>query len=271
MNHLHIEIDFILLYIVFWAAVLGAVMGSFLDCVAWRRAHGESIWKGRSHCGECGHVLGVRDLIPVFSFLFSKGKCRHCGARIPREAFVAELVGAFSFTAIAVKFDMQLTLPMWLIFAALLLLLALIDCNQRMLPDSLLLALAVNRLLFWLVLGHVPGALLQMLLGACSVSVPLLLLVLLMDRVLGKETMGGGDIKLFFVLGLYFTWQQMLLVLLCACLLGIAGWFLARRTPRTEDGEEQAFPFGPYIAGAAGIVLLWGQPLINWYMSLLEV
>lgn len=265
----HIHLDPILLYIVFWFAVLGAVMGSFLDCIAWRRAHGESVWKGRSHCASCGHDLGVKDLIPVFSYLLSKGKCRYCGARIPLDALVAELAGAFLYAAVAIRYDMNLYLPMWLVFVTLLLLLALIDQAQRVLPDSILLLLIGNRFLWWLILKHPLGQLPEMLLGACSVSVPLLLLVLLMDRVLGKETMGGGDIKLFFVIGLYLSWPRMLLVLLVSCILGILAGLLARRG--TSEGGARPIPFGPSIAAASVLVLLWGQPLIDWYAGLLNL
>ena len=64
------------------AVLLGACMGSFLNCLAWRMLHGESVLRGRSHCDACGHVLGVRDLVPVLSYVCSGGKCRYCGAKL---------------------------------------------------------------------------------------------------------------------------------------------------------------------------------------------
>ena len=73
---------FITVYCCAVAALLGACTGSFLACLAWRTVHGESVLRGRSHCDVCGHVLGVRDLVPVFSYLFSGGKCRYCGAKL---------------------------------------------------------------------------------------------------------------------------------------------------------------------------------------------
>ena len=70
---------FLTVYCCVLAALLGACMGSFLNCMAWRVVHGESVLRGRSHCDACGHVLGARDLVPVVSYLVSGGKCRYCG------------------------------------------------------------------------------------------------------------------------------------------------------------------------------------------------
>lgn len=300
MTHTLFHTDFLTVYLACWLALLGAVIGSFLDCAAWRRAHGESVLRGRSHCGSCGHVLGARDLIPVFSYLCSRGRCRYCGAKIPGDALAAELAGAAVFAGCALKFGPAPELAMWLVFASILLLLSLIDHAQRVLPDGLLALAAANRLIFWLILERSPGQLAQMLIGACSVSVPLLFVVLIMDRVLGRETMGGGDIKLMFVLGLYLSWQEMILVLLAACVLGIAvglsGLFARKRedgqrtaadSPHPQekvsaqehgDGQESSGPqedaqgiaFGPCIAAAAALVLLFGQPVIDWYAGLLR-
>lgn len=228
---------FLICYAAFWLAVLGAVLGSFFDCLAWRRAHGESIWQGRSHCGSCGHILGVRDLIPVFSYLFARGRCRYCHTKIPADALFAELAGMAAFGLLTWKTGLVPELAMWLIFAALLLLLSLIDLHERLLPDKLLIAAVANRLIFLLISGNVSEQLAPMLIGAFSVSVPMLLIALAMDRILGRESMGGGDIKLLFVLGLYLNWMQMLLLLFVACILGIAAALATRgaSTPPQSD------------------------------------
>ncbi|MDD7254218.1 MAG: prepilin peptidase, partial [Firmicutes bacterium] len=81
-------------YVIVLAVVLGAVFGSFLNCMAWRMVHHESVLKGRSHCASCGHPLKAADLVPVFSYLFLKGKCRYCGEKISPRYMAAELVSA---------------------------------------------------------------------------------------------------------------------------------------------------------------------------------
>lgn len=252
-------------YILFWLAVLGAVLGSFLDCAAWRMARHESILTGRSHCGSCGHSLAARDLIPIFSYLFHRGRCRYCGARIPAECLVAELSGCLLFLGLGWKFGLTPELAMWLVLGCICLLLALIDWSIQLLPDRLLLLAAANRLVFLIILQEPLGKTLPaMVLGACSVSVPLLLLVLLADRLLGRETMGGGDIKLLFVLGLYMDWMQMCLLLLTGCVLGLlTGLWLRHR------GRDGGLAFGPPLIGAWYLVLLFGEPLLTWYRGML--
>lgn len=249
------------LYLALWLAVLGSVLGSFFCCAADRGR----MPAGRSRCDACGHVLGVGELIPVFSYLLSRGRCRHCGAAIPARCLVAELAGAASFAALGLRFGLDAALPMQLILCGLLLLLSLIDWNAHLLPDHLLLAAAVNRLVFVFVLRQPLGeALPAMLLGAFSVSLPLLLLSLLMDAVLKRDTLGGGDIKLLFVLGLYLSWLEMLLLLIFACVLALV-WTAVRG--RQKAGEE--IPLGPFLAAAWLAVTLFGTPLVQWYWNLL--
>ncbi len=259
-------------YILFWLAVLGAVMGSFLDCAAWRVVHSESILTGRSHCGSCGHSLSIRDLIPVFSYLFHRGRCRYCGGKIPAECLIAELCGCLLFLGLGWRYGLRAELVMWLALGCICLLLALIDWNMQILPDKLLLLAAANRLVFLLILQQPLGeTLLAMLIGACSVSVPLLLLVLLADRLLGREAMGGGDIKLLFVLGLYMDWMQMCLLLLTGCVLGLFTglWMKARQVKARQNDGDGALPFGPPLIGAWYLVLLFGEPLLTWYRGIL--
>lgn len=250
------------LYAVF-LGILGAVLGSFFDCVAARHAAGESPWKGRSKCDSCGRELGALELIPIFSYLFQRGRCRKCGAKIPADALWAEIAGAAGAVAITLRFGLSLETVQWLIFGALLLWLSLEDHHRRILPDGLLIAAAVVRLAFWLIppdrLARLPG-----LIGsALSVSLPLLILVLIMDKVMKRETMGGGDIKLFFVVGLYFTWPETVLTLLVSCLLGLLYAVLTRKK-RTDP-----MPFGPWIALGTVVTAVFGGPLIDWYLSLL--
>ena len=247
-------------YIALWLAVLGAVLGSFLCCAADRGG----LPTGRSRCDGCGHVLGVGELIPIFSYLFSRGRCRHCGGAIPVRGLVAELVGAAGFAALGLKFGPSLELVMQLILAGLLLLLSLVDWTTHILPDKLLLVVIVNRVAFLVLLQEPLGETLpKMALGAFSVSLPLLLLSLVMDALLKKDTLGGGDIKLLFVLGLYLSWLEMLLLLVLACVLALV-W--AAGPGRRQAGGE--IPLGPFLTASWLAVALFGAPLIQWYLGL---
>lgn len=254
------------LYLTLWLSVLGAALGSFLNCWADRIAAGQGLPTGRSRCDSCGHILGPADLIPVVSYLVRRGRCRYCGVPIPAHCLVAEIAGAAAFAALGLRFGYRLELLQWLILCGLLLLLSLIDAAVHLLPDRLLLAAAVNRLVFLLVLRQpLPETLADMALGAFGVPVALLLLSLAMDRLLGKETLGGGDLKLLFVLGLYLSWLEMLLLLFLACVLAL-GWAAGpgRRRVRLE------IPLGPFLSAAWLLVTLFGTSWIQWYWSLLE-
>lgn len=249
------------LYMTIWLVLLGAVMGSFFDCAAVRGG----LPKGRSHCDSCNHVLSPMDLVPILSYLMHKGRCRYCGAKIPMRCLVTELAGAVLFAGLGLKFGLHLELVMQLVFGSLLLLLALIDWDTHILPDRLLLAAGVNRLVFLFLLGQpLQETLISMTVGALSVSLPLLILSLVMDHLLQKESLGGGDIKLLFVMGLYLSWLEMLLLLFVGCVLALAWAFWAGKKNSSVE-----IPFGPFLSAAWLIVILFGTSWIQWYQSLL--
>lgn len=249
-------------YLCFWLAVFGAVLGSFLDCAASRWAGGDPHpFAGRSRCASCGHALGARDLVPVFSFLFRRGRCKYCGEKIPAECLLSELAGAAAFLCLGLRFGPAPELGQWLVFAALLLALSLTDLARRLLPDRLLLALAANRALWLFLLGQGVREVLEAV-KALAVPAALLALVLLMEKRMGREVMGGGDIKLLFVFALYLRWGELLLALLAACLLGLlwAGF--------TGGKKGSALPFGPFLALGALLTVCCGGPVLDWYFGL---
>lgn len=247
------------IYLCLWLAVFGAVLGSFLDCAVSRWARGEAWLTGRSRCDSCGHTLAARELVPVFSFLFSRGKCRHCGAKIPADCLWAELAGASGFVCLGVHFGLSLELGQWLVLAGLLLALSLTDVAKRLIPDRLLIAAAANRAVWFFILGQEPWPTVKGMLFSLIVPAALLAVVLIAEKVLGREAMGGGDIKLLLVLALYLSWPELVLTLLAACLLGILGAAAVRK--------GGAIPFGPFLAAAAVLSVCFGGPLVDWYLG----
>lgn len=121
--------------LLFFALTLGAVMGSFLNCAAWRLVHKESLIRGRSHCALCGHTLGAADLIPVFSFLALKGRCRYCGKPISWRYPAVEAVCALTYCTLLLRFDVSLPCLRFLILLSLLLFGALVDYEDGWIPD----------------------------------------------------------------------------------------------------------------------------------------
>ncbi|MDO5445012.1 MAG: prepilin peptidase [Eubacteriales bacterium] len=245
-------------YIVFLFFVLGLVFGSFCNAWAWRIVHDENIARGRSHCAVCGHELAAKDLVPLFSWLFLKGKCRYCGAPISKRYPLAELILGAYFLSVYLVYGLTFDCLRLIILGCLLLVCSLVDYDTMELPDPLMAAAALAALLRL----TEPGGWKSALIGCFAVSVPLLIVVLIADRILKKESMGGGDIKLLAVLGLHFGPAKTFFLLIIACIIGILAASAAKK------GKGTAFPFGPVLALSAWITALIGTPVVNWYLSL---
>lgn len=247
------------LYFISIAAITGLVMGSFCHAWSWRIVHHESIARGRSRCPSCGHVLAARDLIPLISWMLLKGRCRYCRAVIPLRYPTAEFISMLLYISIFVHFGFTVNTFRFIMLSSVLFTAIMVDIDIMELPDSLLLLAALLSLLR---LTEGIAVLPTMLIGAVSVSAPLLIAVTAAEQVLNKPAMGGGDIKLMAVLGLHLGAAETLLTLIIACGIGI---MFATITMKDKD---RAFAFGPAIALAAWIVVLAGEPIIAGYMSL---
>ena len=274
---------FIFVFPVVVAFLLGLVMGSFINCWAWRYLNGESVMKGRSHCTSCGHELGARDLVPVFSWLLSHGKCRYCGEKVSARYPATEIICAVVFAAIVAVYGPTLEAVQLLIFASCLLFLSLTDLDDYLIPNGCILVALGTRVVY-LAIEFVRGNITLEGIGfyalsAIVVGIVLVIIVIVADKVFGRDSMGGGDLKLFFVAAFYFGWQQGLFLIILSCVIGILVSLLGSRgkssTPNgvpDNEGEgvmRRAFPFGPSIAVACIITMLVGQPLVTWYLSLL--
>lgn len=246
------------------AALFGACMGSFLNCVAWRIVHGESVLRGRSHCDACGHVLSARDLVPVVSYLASGGRCRYCGAKLSIRHVVGEAVSALVFVSLLLTYDISLqTLEAWCV-ASILLVCSFADLEGYIIPDRFI---AVGIVLFIASVFLSPDPAKRAIdgaIGGFAVAGGLLAFVLVMEKLLGREAMGGGDVKLLFVTGLFLGWQRNLLCLVLACFAGIIWGAVGQR-----KNKEALIPWGPSIALGAWLAALFGTPFVNWYVSLL--
>lgn len=259
------------IYIIIIALIFGLIFGSFSNCLAWRIAHHESINHGRSHCAVCNHTLSPLDLVPVFSWLFLRGRCRYCHEKISIRYPLAELVCGVAFVGLTLRYGISFQTLEYMALVVILLAVALVDLETGLIPDRLLIAGVINFTLFSFIVpifgsGSVVSALIRGLLGSLTVFLPLFIIVLIMDRVLGRESMGGGDLKLYFMIGLYFSWKCNLFLVLLSCLTGITFFYLFRNVRLGEDGR--AFPFGPAIAVAAYVSLLVAEPVVTWYFGL---
>lgn len=254
-------------YIIAITVIIGLVMGSFANCMASRIATGESFIKGRSHCPGCGHTLAPRELIPVFSWLFQKGRCRSCGMKISLRYPLSELIMALLFTGVVLFYDITPKTFMFLILTVILAVAALVDYDEGIIPNGTVIAAIINFVVFTLISGgDILHNLLWGLIGGVSISLPLLIFVLIFDKIIKKESMGGGDIKLFFAIGLYFSCQVNLLMLIISCFIGIGFYFIYN--VGKASSKSKPFPFGPAICTACYICSLVGTSFVNFYLSL---
>lgn len=228
-------------------AVLGAVAGSFVAALVMRWPEGRSVMRGRSACDACGATVRARDLVPVFSALALRSKCRDCGARIdPLHAWV-ELAGA----AIGASAGAVAAGPVAVagaVFGWVLLALAVLDLRHFWLPDRLTATLALAGAAAGL--AGVSPDLGERAIGGVAGFGALWLVAWGYRRVRGREGMGGGDPKLFGAIGLWLGWRMLPGVLLLASVIGL-GWvgWQAMRGRRMAAGD--AMPFGVLLAAAA--------------------
>lgn len=258
-----------MIYFCVLAATFGAVLGSFLNCAAWRIAHGESFVRGHSHCPKCGHTLGAGDLVPVLSWLFLGGRCRYCRGKISARYPVSEALFAALTVLCLLRFDLSVMFFRNLAFLCCLFCLALVDMECYIIPDGcLIFAVIVWAAAIPFAFSEYGGwfGILRSLLAAVVYGGGMLGISLLMDWLMKKESLGGGDIKLFAVMGLYLGLTASMFALLLACILGLA-FAGIRRKSGNESGAQ--IPFGPAIAVASGWMLMYGSPVVDWYLGLL--
>ena len=267
--------------------LLGLLVGSFLNVVIhrlpkmmeneWRNQcaelHGDapvedepfSLIRPRSRCPSCGHPISALENIPILSWLWLRGKCSDCQAPISLRYPIVEAVTGLCSAAAAAYFGYG-----WMLLGALLLIwsliaLTFIDADTQLLPDSITLPLLWMGLCFNLfgVFADLSSAVLGAMVGYLS----LWSVYWAFKLVTGKEGMGYGDFKLLAALGAWLGWQMLPLIILLSSLVGAAVGIVLIILAR--QGRHVPIPFGPYLAAAGLIALIWGKDLTQMYLRLI--
>jgi leader peptidase (prepilin peptidase)/N-methyltransferase len=224
----------------------------------------------RSHCPACKAQVKAIHNIPVVSWLALRGRCAHCGARIPIRYPLVELATAILSAAVAWHFGFSFEALCALAVTWLLIPLTGIDADHQLLPDSLTLPLLWLGLLASLAhnpdSAHaLPVAPADAIIGAVAGYLFLRGVFHAFKLLTGKEGMGFGDFKLFAALGAWLGWQMLPLVLLLSAAVGaVVGITLILLR---KHGREVPIPYGPYLAGAGWIAMLWGPEIVSGYLS----
>lgn len=261
----------------FSAFLLGALMGSFLNCVAYRLGAKKSFVKGRSFCPKCHHTLSWPDLVPLVSFFALQGRCRYCQKKISWQYPLAELGTGLLFLLLA-RYVLQSAIlfgaPIFLfgqsfllgVIVSCLVVIFIYDLKHYLIPDqALLLALAAAAILK-IIESITAGSIIPLGLAFLWALLASAFFFVFWFFSQGKW-MGFGDVKLAFLLGFFLGWPGILVALFLAFLfgaiIGIVLIILGRKKMKS------AVPFGPFLIAGTFVGLFWGTAFWEWYLRLI--
>ena len=240
------------------ALVGGLTIGSFLNVVVYRLPRGESLAVPGSYCPRCGSPVRAYDNVPVLSWVVLRGRCRNCHEPISARYPVVELTSAVLAVAVVLVKHTWAERVLGLVLVAILIPVALIDFDERIIPNKITFPAAVLAVVLGLALqpSGVPE---QLIAGAAAGG------FLLIFALAYPQGMGMGDVKLAAVMGLYLGRSVAVAIIagtLAATIFGTA--VMARAGVR--EGRKTAVPFGPFLAFGGIVAVLWGPTIVHWYL-----
>lgn len=271
-----------------FAGIFGLIVGSFLNVVIYRlpimmerewkqdcaetfpelnikpEARVFNLSKPNSSCPKCKTPIRLIDNIPVISWLLLKGKCHHCSEPISIRYPLIETLTAILCVITAVTFGFGPHAIALLFFIFALVAATFIDLDTMLLPDQITLPLMWSGITLSLI-GWSPVSLQDAIIGAMVGYLCLWSVYWLFKLITGKEGMGYGDFKLLAALGAWLGWQSLPILVLLSSLVGLVFGIIQLRLQK--KGIDKSFPFGPYLAIAGWISLIWGTDITQWYYT----
>lgn len=245
----------------FWltyVTVMGFVIGSFLNVCIYRIPLHLNIAKGRSFCPSCHTTLKAYDMVPIFSYLILRGKCRKCKAPISVQYPLVEALTGILFLAAFLAYGFTIYSGLLCLFFCCLIVVSITDIQTMTIPDSLQVFIFILAVINIIVS---PNEIIEKLIGLAVISIPMLLIAALTGG------FGGGDVKLCAVCGLFLGWKLVLLGAFIGCILASC-WSLLLIIRKKAD-KKTLISFGPFLCIGFLFSTLYGSSLINWYLSLL--
>ena len=255
--------------------VVGAVVGSFLNVVADRVPAGQSIISPPSHCPNCQRRIASRDLIPIFSYIWLKGRCRYCRFVIPIRSFLVELLTGILFAFLYWHYGLSWDLAIVIVFCCLFIILIVTDLETGILPNKIVYP---GMILAFVFAGL--GSIFRFMPSFIADVFPLFaglwianaaiggvagFVILLVIALIFRGGMGWGDVKLAGLIGLSVGFPLILVAIFLAVVTGgLAAIILLLLKIRRR---KEAIPFGPFLALAAMLTLFWGSDLLYWYLK----
>lgn len=237
--------------------IYGLIIGSFLNVLILRIPEKEDFVAERSHCMNCGYQLAWYDMIPVFSYLFLKGKCRKCGQPISIQYPIIEALNAVLYFVVFFVNGITFQSSIYCFVTSALLVISVIDFRTFEIPLGLTIFIGV--------MGIVCAAMdykhiSLYIIGMCSVGLFLEILFILSNG----NWIGGGDATLMMAAGLVVGWKKIIVAFFLACILGAVIHSIRMKL----SDEDHVLALGPYLALGIYIVMIWGDKLINWYCDI---
>ena len=250
-------------------ALLGLAIGSFLNVCIDRLPRGESILNPPSHCEACHHKLTAKDLIPVFSYLWLKGRCRYCQAPIPRRLLWVELAAGGIFAFLYGSYGLTSGLGVMAFYACLFIIIFVVDLEHGLILNKVVYPGMVVALLIAVFLPQPPWIIQPWVKGVANFALGggIGFIIFFLIVIISRGGMGWGDVKLAALIGLATGFPLVFVVLIMGAILGglVAIALLASK----KRGRKEAIPYGPFLSLAALITLLWGKEILGWYLGLL--
>jgi leader peptidase (prepilin peptidase)/N-methyltransferase len=247
--------------------LLGMIVASFLNVCADRLPAKQSLVYPPSHCPACSRRLAAKDLIPVFSYLWLRGRCRYCKAAIPKRVLWVEIATAALFGLAYWQYRLSIDLPIALFYISIFMVILVIDFEHGLILNRIVypamviaLLLSVFFTIFLPQVGIVPS------IAWAAVGGGIGFVVFLLIAIVSRGGMGFGDVKLAALIGLATGFPLVIVALIMGMILGglvaviLLGFKIKKR--------KEAMPFGPFLAVAAIVTLLWGSDILNWYMGI---
>lgn len=244
--------------------IFGTVLGSFYNVVGYRVPKGESLIKPSSHCTKCNHKLGASELVPIFSWIFLGGKCKNCKQKISAFYPIFELSTGLLFALSYYIFGFGIEFIISITFISMLLIIIISDYQTMIIPDEVLLPFTILLMIEFLIKdGFLWSNFLYHLLDGCLAFIVMFLLKKFGDFLFSKESMGGGDLKLMFVIGLVIGWKMAIISIFLASFIGLPVSLIILFKKKTD-----IIPFGPFLSISAIIIFL-SQINFEWIINVL--
>ncbi|NLJ41899.1 MAG: prepilin peptidase [Clostridiales bacterium] len=240
--------------------LFGMLLGSFFNVCTYRIPRGESISFPPSHCPSCEHRLVASDLVPLFSYIFLRGKCKYCQAKISITYPLIEFITPVLYLLLYYTYGISWDLLVYALVISILIIITFIDIEHFIIPNALVLAGLIIGILS-LIIGVSPIEWVDALLGLILGGGAILITAILAKLILKKDGMGGGDIKLMAMIGLFMGWRQTGIILLLSVYISFIFIIVMLIFKTKKTGEY--LPFGPFIALATVISILYGDQILN--------